>query len=254
MLSASRAGVRVGQRWLVRDVSLALHPGEMLVLVGPNGAGKTSLLRLLCGEWQASEGVIRLDDAPISTHSLHKLALRRSVMRAQVTLNFDFTTYDVVMMGRHPHIRGGERAEDRHIVEEVLQRTETTHLRERLFATLSSGEQARVTLARVLAQQTPIIMMDEPTSAMDLRFQQLTMKIARELVEDGHSVFAILHDLNLTALYADRVGMMLNGTLHALGTPPEVFTQENIATVFEIPVHISQHPDADVPLIVPLHR
>lgn len=254
LLSAQAVGYRVGQHWLVKDVSLSLQSGEFVVIVGANGAGKTSLLRLLSGELQPDTGRVQLQDKPISTYSLRELALLRSVMRQHVELNFDFTVEEVVMMGRYPHIRAAATRADKAVVNQMLQLTESTALRRRLYATLSAGEKARVTLARILSQQTPIVLMDEPTSTMDLRHQQLTMQIARQLVNNGGTVLAILHDLNLAALYADRIGMMVAGELVALGTPGDVFTSENIATVFNISVHIVPHPDTSVPLIVPLHR
>ena len=254
MLVAHQLGFRIGQRWLVNDVSLDLKAGEFVVIVGANGAGKTSLLRLLCGEWQPTSGHVELNKQPLSAYSLHDLSKKRSVMRQQSNIGFDFTVEEVVLMGRYPHRGHSTAVQDRQIAEAVLKRTETTHLRERLYATLSDGEKARVTLGRILAQQTPLVLMDEPTSAMDLRHQQLSMEIARELVDEGNTVLAILHDLNLASLYADRVGMIKHGQLHAIGTPEEVFTTENIKQVFNIPVHIIPHPDRAVPLVVPLHR
>lgn len=253
VLKATSVGYRVGQSWLVKNVSLTIEKGEFLVIVGANGAGKTTLLRLLSGEVQAHQGAIWLNDKSLSKHSLRELALLRSVMRQQTELNFDFTVEEVVMMGRYPHMNRTASARDHEIVDALLELTESRPLTRRLYATLSAGEKARVTLARVLAQQTPLVMMDEPTSTMDLRHQQLTMQIARNHASDGGTVIAILHDLNLASLYADRIGMMRGGELVALGTPTEVFTAENIATVFDIPVHVSKHPDADVPLIIPLH-
>jgi iron complex transport system ATP-binding protein len=254
MLTAEGIGYRVGAKWLVNNVSLSVESGEFVAIVGANGAGKTTLLRLLSGELRPDTGRIELQGKSQLAYTLRELALLRSVMRQHVELNFDFTAEEVVMMGRHPHTHGTSSQRDKAIVNTVLQQTETTDLRKRLYATLSAGEKARVTLARILAQQTPFVMMDEPTSTMDLRHQQLTMHIARRLVEEGGTVIAILHDLNLAALYADRVGMMIKGELYALGTPEEVFTIDNIARVFDIAVHIIAHPDADVPLIVPLHR
>lgn len=252
MLTARNVSYSIGKNPLVDNVSLEIPAGELIAIVGANGAGKTTLLRLLAGEIKPSSGTILLDSKPLPQFKTRDLALRRAVMRQHIYMNFDFTSYEVVMMGRHPHIRTGETYEDRQIVSNMLLRTETSHLSEQLYATLSGGEKARVTLARVFAQQTPVLLLDEPTSAMDLRHQQMTMQLARDLANDGGAVLAVLHDLNLAAMYADRVGMMQNGKLVAIDHPRDVLTPPNIKKVFNLPVQIIEHPYQDCPLIVPL--
>lgn len=255
MIKALNVGYRVGSdRWLVNDVSLEVGAGEFVVLLGPNGAGKTTLLRLLSGELRPHNGQIVINNKPLREYATHDLALQRSVMRQNIDMNFDFTVQDVVMMGRHPYIRFAETQQDRDVVAEMMDITESNVLSDRLYATLSGGEKARVTLARVLAQQTPIVMLDEPTSAMDPRHQHLTMTIARQLVADGHAVIAILHDLNLASMYADRIGIMQSGRLIMVDTPANVLTAENIYRAFGIGVHITEHPEIGCPVIIPLHR
>ncbi len=253
MIKAHHLGYKIGaDQWLVRDVSLSLEAGEFVVLIGPNGAGKTTLLRLLTGELAPHTGNIMLHNKPLNHYSIRALALQRSVMRQQIEMNFDFTVQDVVMMGRHPHIRITETEADRQIVAEMLDLAEVYTLRDRQYATLSGGEKARVTLARVLAQQTPIVVLDEPTSAMDLRHQQLTMKIVRQLTLAGKIVVAVLHDLNLAAMYADRIGIMHQSHLTIIDSPQMVLTAAHIQAAFGIAVHIMQHPEKDCPVIIPL--
>lgn len=254
MLSAQQVTYRINGKKLVHNVSLDIQAGEVLALVGPNGAGKSTLLHLLSGDFSPTSGAVLLDDKPLTHYAARDLALRRAVMMQGAGISFDFTVQEVAMMGRYPHQGFGAAAsdEDQQVVEAALQRTETDHLRDRFFATLSGGEAARVTLARVLAQETPILLLDEPTAALDLRHQQLIMKITRELAAAGAAILVVLHDLNLAALYADRVGMMLEGDLVALGTPNEVLTAAQIESVFDLPVMVLPHPKADCPLIVPL--
>ncbi len=252
MLAAHSLGYSVGKNTLVESINLEVRAGEMVAIIGANGAGKTTLLRLLAGELKPSTGKVTLDNQPLPQFRTRELALRRAVMRQHIYMNFDFTAYEVVMMGRHPHIRTSETHVDRQIVEHMLARTETTHLSEQLYATLSGGEKARVTLARIFAQQTPVLLLDEPTSAMDLRHQQLTMQLARNLADDGGAVLAVLHDLNLAAMYADRIGMMQNGRMVAIDHPRDVLTPQNIQNVFNLPVQIIEHPYQNCPLIVPL--
>lgn len=253
MLAAKNVSLQIGGKWLVYDVSLEVKTGEFVVLVGANGAGKTTLLRLMAGELQPTQGHILLDDKPIRNYQLRELALRRSVMRQHVEMNFDFSVAQIVHMGRHPHTGKTTRAMDEAIVAETLGVTKTLALQERIYTTLSGGEKARVTLARILAQQTQYMLLDEPTSAMDLQHQQLTMQIARKHVNENGGVLAILHDLNLASLYADRVGMMREGRIFTIGSPDEVFTPENILAVFGVPVYVIPHPDLGVPLVIPLH-
>lgn len=252
MLSAENIHYTTGNSDLVRDITFKAEANEVLVLVGANGAGKSTLLKLLAGDLKPTVGKVCLDQKTLEEYKTHQLALKRAVMQQQALINFDFTVFEVALLGRHPHIHSGETYRDYEIVEKKLEQTETDHLTDRLYATLSGGEQARVTYARVLAQETPILLLDEPTSALDLRHQQLAMQIARNLADKGGVVVAILHDLNLAAMYADRIGMMREGELVAIGTPHEVLTSENIQTVFNLPVHIMPHPHQDCPLIVPL--
>jgi iron complex transport system ATP-binding protein len=154
----------------------------------------------------------------------------------------------VVEMGRGP--RGLDDSEP--IVAESLRRTDTLHLAERIYPSLSGGEQSRVTLSRVLAQETPILLLDEPTASLDLHHQQLVMDVARELAGTGASIVAILHDLNLAAGYADRIGVMREGRLDKIGPPWETFTEELLSDVFSCPITVTAHPSRDCPLVIPL--
>ncbi|NDJ85614.1 MAG: heme ABC transporter ATP-binding protein [Chloroflexi bacterium] len=252
MLAAIQVTYTIGKHTLVDDVSLEINAGEVVAIIGANGAGKTTLLRLLSGELNPTQGSIQLDGQPLESYRARDLARQRAMMRQHVYMNFDFTAYEVVMMGRHPHIRGGETPKDHQIVCEMLRQTESSHLSDQLYATLSGGEKSRVTLSRVLAQQTPILMLDEPTSAMDLRHQQLTMRLVRRLADDGGAVVAVLHDLNLAAMYADRVAMMVGGRLFLIDEPTIALTADNIEKVFSMQVEVISHPSQPCPLIVPM--
>jgi iron complex transport system ATP-binding protein len=252
MLRAENLSYRINSHFLVRDVTLSLDAGEVFALTGPNGAGKSTLLRLLSGELPPTAGVVYLDDKPLNNYKPRELALKRAVMAQRALINFAFTVEEVVMLGRHPHIQRAETERDHQIVAEALQKTESSHLSDRIYPTLSGGEQSRVTLARVLAQETQLLLLDEPTSALDLRHQQVVMVVARELAARGMSVLAIVHDLNLAATYADRIGIMHHGYLEAVGTPDEVLTESIITSVFNVPVRVIPHPDLNCPLVLPL--
>jgi len=249
-LAAERVSLAIRSKWLVRHISLAVEPGEVIALVGPNGAGKSSLLRLLAGDVDPTEGQVLLDGQPISDFHPRDLALRRAVLPQQTVLQFAFTVREIVEMGRGTHRREDS---DRlgQIVSRSLRQTDALELIERIYPSLSGGEQARVTLSRVLAQETPILLLDEPTASLDLHHQQMVMDVARELAAGGASVVAILHDLNLAAGYADRIGVLRGGELVKLGTPWETFTEELLSDVFACPITVSTHPTWNRPLVIP---
>lgn len=250
VLRAEHAGFAIDARWLVQDVTLAVHVGEVLALVGPNGAGKSTLLRLLAGDLPPTRGEILLEGRPISAFRPRDLALRRAVLPQQTILQFAFTAREVVEMGRSPRRDRVDR--DDRVVLESLQRTEVAHLARRTFPSLSGGEQTRVSLARVLAQETPILLLDEPTASLDLRHQQLVMSVAREIAAAGGAVLVVLHDLNLAAGFADRIAILRDGRLVAAGTPWETLTEPLLSEIFACPVTIMRHPGRDCPVVIPL--
>lgn len=254
MLTAQNVSYRVNGSWLVENIDLRVQAGEFLALVGANGAGKSTLLKLLAGDLPPSNGSVMLQNIPLKKYAAHELALQRAMMAQQVQVSFDFTVQEVVMMGRHPHIRfgSGESRRDAEIVQQALETTETVHLKQRFFPTLSGGEQARVTLARVLAQDTPLILLDEPTAALDLRHQQLMMGLLKNLTAQGKAIVAIVHDLNLAAGYADKIGIVHGGKLVQHGAPADVLTEAVLQEVFALPVKVVDHPARDGKLILPL--
>jgi iron complex transport system ATP-binding protein len=246
-LTYAAGGVR-----LVDGVSLTLHAGEVLCLVGPNGAGKSTLLRLLTGELRPESGEVLLGGRPLSAYSARELALKRAVLPQQTVLQFAFSARDVVLMGRNPHIHSGwVGAHDLEIADESMRRTETSHLAARAFPSLSGGEQTRVTIARVLAQQTPVLLLDEPSSSLDVRHQEQVMAIARQLAAAGAGLLVILHDLNLASAYADTVALMHGGRLAACGYPGDVLREAVLSEVFECPIRVVKTPEIGQALIIP---
>lgn len=253
MLAAVAVSYVVDGRHLVRNVHLNLEPGTFIALLGPNGAGKSTLLRLLAGDLQPTAGEVLLDGRPLSAYSAAELALRRAVMPQSTFLSFAFTAAEVVSMGRHPHAaRRGPAQCDEAVVRRSMETTETAPLARRRFPTLSGGEQSRVTLARVLAQEAPIVLLDEPTSHLDPRHQHLVMGVARHLARQGYAVLAVLHDLNLAALYADRVAVMDRGELRVCAEPAQALRADLLAEVFQCPFLIEAHPRLARPLVLTL--
>ncbi len=252
ILEARTVSYAVNGKALIAQVSLALQPGEVLVIVGPNGAGKTTLLNLLTGDLHPDQGEVLLDGVALQQISNREQARRRAVMRQRFSISFPFTAMEVVLMGRHPHLQQRERNDDVAIARQALACTQALPFETRTFPTLSGGEQTLVTLARVLAQTAPILLLDEPTAALDLRHQHTILRLTRAVAAAGGSVLAILHDLNLAATYADRIGLLSNGQLVALGTPWEVLNAPQLTAVYQVQVVVQAHPTLATPLVLVL--
>ncbi|MFG3404524.1 heme ABC transporter ATP-binding protein [Streptomyces sp. NPDC048142] len=254
VVEAAGLSVRLGPRQVLDSVDLTAHAGEVVALVGPNGAGKSTLLAALAADLPAGSGEVRIDGRPAHAWSAPELALRRSVLPQSAALSFPFPVEDVVRMGRAPWA-GTERAdEDEAAVAAAMAATEVTRFAGRPFSALSGGEKARVTLARVLAQRAPLMLLDEPTAALDLRHQELVLRICRERAAAGDAVVVVLHDLGLAAAYADRAAVLRDGRIAELGPPEKVFTGELLGEVYRQPVEVFPHPRTGTPLIVPVRR
>ncbi|MFE4216809.1 heme ABC transporter ATP-binding protein [Streptomyces sp. NPDC056844] len=250
---AAGVGVRLGRRQVLDSVELTVRAGEVLALVGPNGAGKSTLLAALAADLPVDSGEVRVDGRPASGWSAAELALRRSVLPQSAALAFPFPVEEVVRMGRAPWAGTAREDEDDAAVAAAMAATEVTEFAARPFSALSGGERARVALARVLAQRAPLLLLDEPTAALDLRHQELVLRICRERAAAGDAVVVVLHDLGLAAAYADRAVVLHGGRVAVAGPPAEVFTDALLGEVYRQPVEVFPHPRTGVPLVVP-HR
>nr|WP_010204834.1 heme ABC transporter ATP-binding protein [Salinibacterium sp. PAMC 21357] len=249
MISARNVGVRLDSRAILHDVSLEVRPGEVLALVGPNGAGKSTLLSVLSGDRKPDSGTVTIDGRDVGGIRHAELAQLRAVLTQENSVSFPFRVSEVVAMGRSPWARAIESRDDVAVVTAALEATDVAHLGERRYTTLSGGEKARVSLARVLAQHTPVVFLDEPTAALDLRHQEDVMKVARSMAADGRAVVVVLHDLSLAGAYSDRLALIAHGKLDAIGTPSEVLTAERVESVYGLPVDL--HQVAGHPVVVP---
>ncbi|MFE6777906.1 heme ABC transporter ATP-binding protein [Streptomyces sp. NPDC057702] len=243
--------VRLGERPVLSEVGLSVRAGEVLALVGPNGAGKSTLLAALAADLSAESGVVRIDGRPVTDWSPAELALRRAVLPQSAALSFPFTVEEVVRMGRAPWAGTPAEDEDDPAVASAMARTEVAEFADRPFGSLSGGERARVALARVLAQRTALLLLDEPTAALDLRHQELVLRVCRERATAGDAVVVVLHDLGLAAAYADRTAILHGGRIAADGPADEVFDEALLSEVYRQPVEVLRHPRTGVPLVVP---
>lgn len=241
-------------RTVLRAVDLDVISGEVLALVGPNGAGKSTLLEVLAGELEPRTGGVELHGDPLSEWTNAAVARRRAVLPQQHTVGFSFTAAQVVRMGRSPWQRTDEAEDDEAAITDAMARCDVLAFAHRPFVTLSGGERARVSLARVLAQRTTTLLLDEPTAALDLGHQESVMTIARDRAAAGDAIVVVLHDLALAAAYADRVAILAGGRLEAVGSPRATLQAELLTRVYGHPVDVFDHPGTGALLVLPVRE
>ncbi len=224
--------------WLMRDASLTLLPRQLTVFLGPNGAGKTTLLRLLAGLWQPTTGHVKLNEDQLSQFQRRQLAQYLTLVPQNPVAHFAFTVRDIVMMGRNAHLRRlqPETSYDHHCVEQAMLKTEVAQLAHRSITELSSGEQQRVIIARSLATQANIILLDEPTANLDVAHTLEILNLLKQLTQEGKTVALSMHDLNTASRYADQVVLVHDKRILSIGIPHEVLTEAAIKQVFNVNV------------------
>ena len=239
------------KRTILTDITLSIEPGEVFALVGPNGAGKSTLLGALSGEITPSRGTALVAGQATSSFRPKKLSQHRAILLQSNQVSFPFSVRQVVEMGRNPWV-GTDRADsDEQMIDTAMQLTGIEQLATRRFNELSGGERARVSLARVLAQDTELMLLDEPTAALDLHHQDRVMRVIRDHATGSRAVVVVVHDLSLAAAYADRVGLIVDGRLVAVGTPEEVMTPEILSDAYNVPLEVMRAPDGNI-MVVPV--
>jgi iron complex transport system ATP-binding protein len=250
-IRAEHLTVRVGANTLLEGATLELRPGELLAVIGPNGAGKSTLLKALAGDITPTVGRVFLMKRELRHYKPLELARYRAVLPQDNALEFDFTALEVALLGRTPFVGHVETAQDWRVAREALQQVNAVHLEHRAYPTLSGGERQRVQLARVLTQiwgdessanQSRFLLLDEPTSNLDLAHQHETLAIAKGLTRHGIGVLAVLHDLNLASVYADRIAVLHQARMVTCGAPLAVLEPELIERVFGVTADV-QHQD-----------
>lgn len=250
LVSADAVDVALSKRTILHGVSVAVERGEILALVGPNGAGKSTLLGTLAGDIRPQAGRVLFDGEPIDSLKSKDLARRRGLLLQSNQVSFPFHVGRVVEMGRNPWSGTDQSERDDEAVGWAMDQVDVTHLRHRRFSELSGGERARVSLARVLAQDTELLLLDEPTAALDLHHQNRVLGLIRQRAKDGRGVVVVAHDLSLAAALADRVGVLVDGRMLAVGTVQEVMNEDLLSEAYHVPIHVLPGPDG-LPIIVP---
>lgn len=248
-LTASHLVVTRGSSTLLNDVSLNLKSGELLAVLGPNGAGKSTLLGAIAGDFPLTSGTVTIHDRSVASLAPRELARVRAVLPQQIAISFPFTVREIVAMGRSPWLND----QDDQRIAAAMHRMEVTALAERTYQTLSVGEQARVSMARVLAQDTPLLFLDEPTAVLDIGQQERFLAIARSLVDEGRGVIAVLHDLNVALRFATKVLVLHQGRCVASGDPHTVLTDGLLSDVYHQRIRVTSTTDGRS-VILPDHN
>lgn len=253
MLSIHSLSIQLSSRVVLHDMTLQVRPGEVLALIGPNGVGKSTLIRAASGILRPLQGYVTIDDQDVYQLPIDLRARQIAVVPQAVRLPEAFSVLETVLMGRTAYLGwlGREGDKDRSIALEAMRQTNTIDLASRRIGELSGGEQQRVLIARALTQSARVLLLDEPTAHLDLKHQADVLSLVRSLAHDqNYAVLMALHDLNLAAVYADRVALLSNGHLVALGTPEEVLTTEQLSPVYGLRISVFTHPESGSPWVM----
>ena len=254
LLKAERLEFSFGERLVLNGVDLTVQPGEVVALLGRNGAGKTTLLKMLNGLLTPARGTVMLGDRTLDELSLPERARRSAYVPQSITSAFPMRVIDVVLLGRRPYVTWRLSKNDIKIASDTLATLGLDAFAFRRFTELSGGERQQVVMAKALAQEASLLLLDEPTSDLDLNNQIGVMKRIRRVVDDmdQRAAVIVMHDLNAAAAYADRVVLMHEGRVEAVGRPEEVLTEANLAKVFMVEASIDVAP-ADGRLRIHVH-
>jgi iron complex transport system ATP-binding protein len=237
-------GVSLGGQSIVESVSFEVPEGTLVGLVGPNGAGKTTVVKTINGLLAPDDGEVRIDGDPVAGLSAREVSRRVATVPQDTSLGFDFPVREVVAMGRTPHRSRFERTSpvDREAVAEALERTRITEFADRSIEAVSGGERQRVILARALCQRSSHLLLDEPTASLDIGHGVRILRLARELVSEGKTGLAAIHELYLAARFCDELVLLADGEVLATGPPEAVLTETDLEAAFGVDVAVTSHP------------
>ncbi|MFY4814688.1 ATP-binding cassette domain-containing protein [Haloarcula sp. AONF1] len=254
MLDVSDLAMSFDDQSVVSGVDFSVDHGSLVGLVGPNGAGKTTVLRAVKGTLDPDRGTVRIDGEPIRSKSAKAVSRLVASTPQGTALSFDFSVRQTVEMGRTPHLGRFDRMDDgdRRAVETAMERASVTQFADRPFTSLSGGERQRVLLARALAQETPVLLLDEPTANLDINHAVRTLELVQTLVKDGKTAIAAIHDLNLAARYCDELVLLAGGGIRAAGRPADVLTSDTLRDAFGAETLVTTQPGTNAPLVTPL--
>ncbi|MBD8689879.1 MULTISPECIES: ABC transporter ATP-binding protein [unclassified Rhizobium] len=255
ILGTRDASIGYGAKLILRNLDISIPKARFTVLLGPNGCGKSTLLRALAGLIRPQQGSVLLNGGEVSGFSRKRLAQQIGLLSQNQSAPEGMTVIDLVKQGRYPHrtLFGRWTKEDDEACNEALAVTDTVDLKDEKFDTLSGGQRQRAWIAMTLAQRTDVLLLDEPTTFLDLSHQIDTLRLARKLVrERGVTVVAVLHDINQAARYADNLVLLKNGVIVSEGSPSDILTPDIVKRVFDVDVTIMVEPHSQAPICVPV--
>ncbi|MTI68140.1 MAG: ABC transporter ATP-binding protein [Firmicutes bacterium] len=244
-----------GETLNLKDVSFSIKKGDFVSIIGPNGSGKSTLLKNIASILRPKDGLIKIDNKDIENYNSKDLAKKMALVPQNTNIAYDFSVFDVVLMGRSPYLSRFQRERDIDYkkTKEALRLTDTLHLSERNINYISGGERQRVIVARALAQDTDILLLDEPTSHLDINHQIEILSLLKKLnKEKDMTIILVLHDLNLASRFSDKIVLVNEGTILAKGIPEEVITYKNLEKVYNLDMVISTNVYTASPYIIPL--
>ncbi|MGQ9464490.1 MAG: ABC transporter ATP-binding protein [bacterium] len=240
------------QRIILKDITFAIEKGEFCGIIGPNGAGKSTLLRLIAGILRANSGKVSIMGQELEAFKNKEFARLVGFVPQQIHFYLNYTVEDIIAMGRYPYLEPFQvmKEEDVLAIEWAINQTQIRELCKRPINSLSAGERQMTVIARALAQQPALLLLDEPTAHLDIRHQSAIMELLKILNNQGITIIVVNHDLNLASLFCERLILLYKGRLHKIGAPKEIINKETIAEVYGIEIDIIQHPEKNVPQVV----
>lgn len=238
-------------------INIKIEKGDFLVIMGPNGSGKTTLMGLISGVRNPDGGEVFLEGKPIASMNRKEIAKKIAYLPQQINIDFPFTVRQIVLMGRFAYLRGLgiEGRQDMEIAHKAMEMTGVIHLADRLIHQLSGGERQRVFIAQAITAEPEILMLDEPISSLDVKFQVQIMDLLKSLNEEkGITIITTLHDLNFAGFYAKNLMLLKEGITQSVGTSGEVINKESIRHVFDVEVELHKYSDDMNPIIIPFGR
>ena len=239
-------GLTIGyeEKTIISDINAEVRTGELIGIIGRNGAGKSTLLKTIRGLLPAKAGQVLYFGKPLASYGEKELARRVAYLQQNVETGFGYTGLDIVLTGRYPYMKWweSEKDEDKELAMDCMSYTGTLDLAERPVTEVSGGQKQRILLAKVLAQQTPVLFLDEPTTGLDMVYREEIFRFARELANMGKTILMVVHELDLAAAYCSRIFLLGEGKLLADGTPEQVFTETLLSRAYEADISVEQNP------------